>query len=406
MRTILPFALFTSLFTCLLTLVACGDTQAQSASQAPAVSFEVAFKNLQFDKRPLLLLAGPETDEHRLYVVEQVGRVTSFPNKPDVKQSQLRQVIDISDKVRSPVAGAGQHGGNEEGLLGMAFHPDFKTNHYVYLHYSAAQGQRRNILSRWTMRSDGTLDPDSEKIILEVKEPFANHNGGHIVFGPTPEEDGYLYITLGDGGSGGDPHNNAQDKSTLLGSILRIDVDHQQNNKPYAIPKDNPFVGDTHARPEIYAYGLRNAWRFSFDPETKQLWAGDVGQNKWEEIDLIKKGGNYGWNIREGLHDYRPNGRSKSNLIDPIHEYGHDTGVSVTGGYVYRGKNIPAMQGAYIFADFGRGTVWMLRYEDGKVTEHRQIGRVPGPSSFGTDHANELYVCCFDGRIRKMVPAQ
>ncbi|MFW6060824.1 MAG: PQQ-dependent sugar dehydrogenase, partial [Phycisphaeraceae bacterium] len=331
----------------LLTLIACDLSSAQPARDD--VTFEVAFENLRFDRRPLLLIPGPEADEQRLYVVEQVGRITSFPNNPDVTEDQKRLVIDISEQVRSPVRGSGRRGGNEEGLLGFAFHPDARENRRVFLHYSAADDPRRNVLSEWTLRDDGTIDPDSEKILLEVEQPWGNHNGGHIAFGP---DDGYLYITLGDGGSAGDPHNNGLNTGTLLGAILRIDVDRAENDKPYAIPEDNPFVNDPDARDEIYAYGLRNVWRFSFDPETGNLWAGDVGQNAYEEIDLIVNGGNYGWNAREGFHAFR-GGEKTDDMIDPVHEYSRGDGVSVTSGYVYRGSDVPQLRGAYIFGDYG-----------------------------------------------------
>lgn len=384
--------------------LACERSMAQTDAE---VTFEVAFENLTFEDRPLLLLPGPEADERRLYVVEQIGRITSFPNDPAVGEDQTRLVLDISEQVRSPVAGGGRRGGNEEGLLGFAFHPDVEHNRRVFLHYSAADNPRRGVISEWTLRADGTIDPESEHILLEVEQPWGNHNGGHIEFGP---DDGYLYITLGDGGSGGDPLNSGQDTSTLLGNILRIDVDHQEEGRPYAIPADNPFVDDSEARDEIYVYGLRNVWRFSFDPETGAIWAADVGQNAWEEVNVIEQpGGNYGWNIREGTHDYDPDGRSDRDLIDPIHEYPNpQDGVSITGGYVYRGEAVPAMQGAYIFGDYGHGTIWMLRYdpEAEEVTEHEEIGHVPQLPSFGLDHEGELYACSFDGQIYKMRPAE
>lgn len=389
----------------LLFLIACGNSSAQSSDDgSAAATFEPVFDGLSFVSRPLLLIPGPETDQQRLYIVEQVGRITSFPNEPNVAENQQRLVLDISEKVRNPIRGVGLRGGNEEGLLGFAFHPQVSDNQRVFLHYSA-DDPRRGVVSEWTLQSDGTVDPDSEKVLLEVEQPWSNHNGGHIEFGP----DGYLYITLGDGGSGGDPHGNGQDTSTLLGSILRIDVDHTENDKPYAIPDDNPFVDDPDARDEIYAYGLRNVWRFSFDPETGDLWAGDVGQNAWEEIDIIEKGGNYGWNAREGFHAFR-GGEKTEDMIDPVHEYDRQAGVSVTGGYVYRGDDVPELQGAYIFGDFGSGTIWMLRYdrESEEVTEHQRIGRVSQLASFGVDHDGELYICSFEGggRIYQMMPAE
>lgn len=398
--------LLTPIIVCIsiLSILASDDGRAQSEAADSPVAFEPTFEGVSFVRRPLLLIPGPETDEQRLYAVEQIGRITSFPNEPDITEDDQRIVLDIREKVRNPIRGIGLDGGNEEGLLGFAFHPQARNNQRVFLHYST-NDPRRGVISEWTLRSDGTIDPDSEQVLLEVEQPWSNHNGGHIEFGP----DGYLYITLGDGGSGGDPQNNGQNKSTLLGSILRIDVDDTENGKPYAIPDDNPFVDDPDARPEIYAYGLRNVWRFSFDPETGDLWAGDVGQNDWEEIDIIAKGGNYGWNAREGFHPFR-GGEKTDEMIDPVHEYGREAGISVTGGYVYRGSDIPEMQGAYVFGDFGTGTVWMLRYDHDReqVTEHRRIGQVPQLASFGVDHDGELYACSFQGggRIYRMVPAE
>ena len=384
--------------TCLLALVAISIGACAEAADNPEdnVAIEVAFENLRF-QRPLYITHAPGSD--RLFVVEQRGRIFSFPSETGVTPEQRRTVLDISEKVRSPHDDKGK---NEEGLLGLAFHPDFQQNHKVYLDYSAYDGRRRNIISEWRFNPEtGKIDPASERVIMEIDQPFWNHNGGHLAFGP----EGYLYITKGDGGAGGDPRDHAQNLATRLGTIMRIDVDNRDNGKPYAIPETNPFVDRENARPEIYAYGLRNVWRFAFDPKTGKLWAGDVGQNAYEEIDIIEKGGNYGWNHREGFHAFR--GRSKTpDMIDPVHDYPRSKGVSVTGGYVYRGNAIPALQGAYIFADFGTGYIWALRYDDeqGKVTEHRRIGQVPGVSSFGLGQDGEIYICSFAGQIHKLVP--
>lgn len=220
--------------------------------------------------------------------MEQRGRVVSFPNKQNVSQNDVIEVLDIQDRVEDH-----NEGHNEQGLLGMAFHPNVSENHKVYLDYNATDGPRRNVVSEWTNDpSSGKINPNSERVLMEFSQPYGNHNGGHLAFGPN----GYLYITRGDGGAGGDPKDNGQDPTTLLGAILRIDVNNSQGNKPYAIPNDNPFVNDPNKRSEIYAIGLRNVWRFSFDHKTGHLWAGDIGQNNYEEIDLIRKGGNYGWN--------------------------------------------------------------------------------------------------------------
>ena len=239
----------------------------------------------------------------------------------------------------------------------------------------------------------------SEQVILEVMQPFGNHNGGTLAFGP----DGYLYIGLGDGGSGGDPFNHGQNTSTLLGAMLRIDVSGATVNEPYRVPTDNPFVGvGAGARAEIWAFGLRNPWKFSFDPATGALWAGDVGQSDYEEVDIVERGGNYGWNVMEGLHCYPPGVQAcdQTGLEPPVLEYTHAEGCSITGGYVYRGSRLPSLAGAYVYADYCSGRIWGLRHDGTAVTEHRLIAdtdlQIP---SFGTDERGNLYVLAFDGHI-------
>ena len=238
--------------------------------------------------------------------------------------------------------------GNEEGLLGLAFSPDFSVDGRVYLYYTAGN-PRRSVLSRFQV-VDRAIDPESEHVLLEIPQPFGNHNGGQLAFGP----DGYLYVAVGDGGSRGDPQGNAQKLSTLLGSILRLDV----SGEGYVAPADNPFAAMADAHPEIYAYGLRNPWRFSFDRATGELWAADVGQDRWEEVDHIVPGGNYGWNVMEGLECFLSPDCDKSGLQMPRAVYGHDTGCSVTGGYVYRGGSMPELNGWYVYGDFCSGRVW------------------------------------------------
>lgn len=321
---------------------------------------EVAFPNLRFE-RPLYL-THPHDGTDRLVVVEQRGVVHVFENDRDVRETKT--MIDLRSKVRR------NH--NEEGLLGIAFRDD------VFLHYSASR-PRRNVLSRWKREGDALRD---ERVLLEVEQPYGNHNGGMIEFGP----DGHLYVSLGDGGDAGDPLDSGQDLGTLLGAILRVDAD----GKP---PKDNPFVGRRGARPEIWAYGLRNVWRFSFDRVTGELWAGDVGQDRWEEIDKIVRGGNYGWNRREGAHG------KVGDYIEPVVEYSHREGKSVTGGYVYRGSRIPGLYGAYLYADYESGVVWALRGR-----EARRIARGDEIASFGEDRDGEVYLCSFDGRIYRLRP--
>jgi glucose/arabinose dehydrogenase len=241
-------------------------------------------------------------------------------------------------------------------------------------------------------------DKESEEIILQFEQPYSNHNGGQLAFGP----DGYLYIAVGDGGSAGDPQGNGQNKKTLLGTILRIDIDKGSAGLTYAIPPDNPFAsGNDAARKEIFAYGLRNPWRFSFDPLGGELWAADVGQNKIEEINIIKRGGNYGWNIMEGSNCYEPpRGCNKARLELPVSEYSHLVGQSITGGYVYRGERCSVLKGWYIYADYISGRVWAMRRQAGGKTETRLLMKKNiNISSLGVDHRRELYACAFDGNI-------
>jgi glucose/arabinose dehydrogenase len=246
--------------------------------------------------------------------------------------------------------------------------------------------------------------PGSERVLLEVRQPFSNHKGGQLAFGP----DGFLYIGLGDGGSGGDPYENAQNKNVLLGKILRIDVDRPTVDRPYGIPVDNPFAAGG-GRPEIFALGLRNPWRFSFDRETGRLFAGDVGQDEVEEIDIVVKGGNYGWNRMEGTQCYQPRVNCpREGFILPVAEYRHDEGVAVTGGFVYRGKTLPALQGLYVFGDFGTSTVWTIPATAAPGLRERTL-LLPRSglelSSFGEDAQGELYLLDLRGGIYRLVPA-
>ena len=306
------------------------------------------------------------------------------------------EFLDIRDRVSDR--------GSEEGLIGMALDPHRDDQFYVY--YSAAN-PRRSVVSRFSYGSEGQpaegipADLQSELIILEVDQPYSNHNGGQIAFGP----DGYLYVGLGDGGSAGDPLGNSQDTSTLLGSILRIDVSESTLDRPYAIPPDNPFA-DGGGRPEIWAYGLRNPWRFSFDRETGDLWTGDVGQNQWEEIDLIQRGGNYGWNILEGNQCFRPSENcNREGKIPPVLEYSLDgTPCSVIGGYVYRGDAIPWLRGAYIYGDYCSGKVFGLRHQDGHVIEHKELADTGLQIvSFAEDNNGELYLLSQSEGIYRLV---
>ena len=289
--------------------------------------------------------------------------------------------MDISDRVNSS--------GNEQGLLGLAFHPDYPAQAKLYVNYTGASGQ--TVISEFDIISNNSVDTDNEIILLEIDQPFQNHNGGMIAFGP----DDNLYIATGDGGSAGDPQNNAQNRLNLLGKILRIDVINNSSGN-YAIPSDNPFAGNNDGfREEIYAYGLRNPWRFSFDSQTGALWLADVGQNQLEEINEIQPGANYGWKVMEGTSCFQSETCDQENLELPVAEYGRDLGTSVTGGYVYRGTLFPQYQGHYFYGDFATGRIWTL-----DVTV-----RNPEPvlfddtgyniSSFAIDGQNELYILDF-----------
>lgn len=354
-----------------------------------AVQTEKAFPNLRFE-RPTYI-GHHEDGSDRLFVLEQNGVVHIFENRRTIAKTTV--CLDISSKTRRR--------NNEEGLLALAVHPNVAENGYIYVHYSASN-PRRGVIARFTLDKEtlSIADPASEVLILEQEQPYGNHNGGALEFGP----DGYLYITFGDGGSAGDPKDAGQDLGTWLGKMLRIDVDREQDGKPYALPPDNPYLTWEGAMPEIWALGLRNLWRFSFDRGSGLCIGGDVGQNKWEEINIIHKGCNYGWRVREGAHAYRDSEHPLPPYIDPILEYGRRDGVSVTGGHVYRGKAVPELTGSYIYGDYGTGNVWALRHDGRKATENELICAVFSISSFGEDRDGELYMCSFDKSIYTFKP--
>ena len=341
---------------------------------------EQAYPGFSFD-RPVALVF-PDDGTGRGFVVEQAGRIIALDD-----DDEADVFLDIRDRVSDR--------GREEGLLGLALDPDFYSNGFFYLYYSAS-GPRRSVISRFTAHPDEVAaDPGSETLILEVEQPYANHNGGQIVFGP----DGYLYVGLGDGGSAGDPKGHGQSTGTLLGAILRLDVSALGATGSYAIPSDNPFVGVEGARPEIWAYGLRNPWRFSFDSETGDLWAADVGQNALEEVDLVRAGLNYGWKIMEGDECYSRSCDTRG-LELPVTVYGREDGCSITGGYVYRGSRLPSLYGAYVYGDFCSGKIWALRYDGSRVTESIQLADTRLEiSSFAEDTDGELYILDLGGEI-------
>jgi len=329
--------------------------------------------------------------------------------EPPATPGTVSIFLDISGRVAS------NPGGGEMGLLGLAFHPQYETNGYFYVNYttgaSGTPRTRATRISRFRVSraNRDQADPESEKVLLEFAQPFDNHNGGQLAFGP----DGYLYITTGDGGSGGDPLGNAQNLTTLLGKVLRININ--SGSAPYGIPPDNPFAGNTTGfKEEIFAVGLRNPWRLSFDPPTGRIWAADVGQGAWEEINVVQSGRNYGWDCREGAHVYTgpPGGPSAAcasaiNLVDPVWEYPHGAGdISITGGYVYRGPTVTSLNGRYIYADYGSGRIWALAYDGINPPLNTQIIDTPFLiSSFGLDANNELYVLQYasSGGIHRLV---
>jgi glucose/arabinose dehydrogenase len=325
----------------------------------------------------------------RLFVVEQQGLIRIVKNATVLSTPFL----DISGQVDF---------GGEKGLLGLAFHPNYNQDRRFYVNYDrVVSGQMQTVVAEFqtSTTNPDQADPASERILFTVDQPFPNHKGGQLAFGP----DGFLYIGLGDGGSAGDPHGNGQNRQTLLGKMLRIDVDHSSPGLPYAIPSDNPFMNATD-RGEIWAYGFRNPWRFSFDASTARLFVADVGQDKFEEIDIVTKGGNFGWNTMEGLHCFNPSsGCNMTGLILPITEYDHSQGDAVIGGYVYRGGAIPRLAGTYLFSDFETGTIWGLTEDtSGKWTRSQLISGGRHISSFGRDEAGELYLLDYTGTLLRI----
>ncbi len=370
----------------IVAVVAVGGFRAGAAD----VPFSPALQQVGVGFSEPLFLTHAGDGSGRIFVVEKGGTIALLKDGQRVAPAFL----DIRDRVGTR--------GFERGLLGLAFHPDYERNGFLYVNYTDGRG--RTVVERYTVSANdpNRADPSTAKLIIRIDQPFANHNGGMIAFGP----DGYLYIGMGDGGGAGDPIKAGQDRNTLLGKILRIDVN---NGDPYAIPADNPFANGGGA-PEIWSYGWRNPWRFSFDRATGDFYAGDVGQNAWEEISYEKAGSpgglNYGWNTMEGTHCFFPRTNcNRDGLVLPIAEYDHGEGISVTGGYVYRGEAFPNMVGYYFFADFGSSNVWALKQDNAGVWQMTKIMNARfAVSSFGEDEAGELYLTDFGrGQIYRLV---
>jgi glucose/arabinose dehydrogenase len=389
------------------------------AQPLPKIELVPAFPALKLD-RPVWLSEAPD-GSGRLFIIGQAGKIVIVKKGSD--GSDAKVFFDIEN--RHP------YFQNEDGLMSIAFHPGFKTNGLFYVYYNqenpADQHLKpqnypyRSVVSEFKV---SPTDPDradmsSERILLEVPQPFWNHKGGELAFGP----DGYLYLGLGDGGAGGDPFGSGQSTATLLAKMLRIDVNaretvgrgNREHELPYGIPRDNPFAQEGNGvRREIFAYGLRNPWRYSWDRQTGALWVGDVGQDLWEEVDIVTNGGNYGWSVREGMHHYKP-GPAGAQYADPVMEYthrpdlqheglfpDHSIGLCVIGGYVYRGRKFPALDGVYVYGDASLGTIWGLRYDydSHKVTAHGTLlKQFDNINSFAEDQDGEMYVLMLSGHI-------
>lgn len=362
---------------------------------APTITTQAVFANLSFTQ-PVALMQAP-ADSTRWFVVEKAGLVRVFANDQNTASASI--FLDI----RSLVNATG-----EGGLLGLAFHPNFPVTPEAFVSYTRSGAPLVSYVSRFLSTDSGqTLNAATEEVILTVDQPATNHNGGNVSFGP----DGFLYAGFGDGGGSGDPDGNGQDTNTLMGAIVRLDV---EGGSPYGIPAGNPFEANAVCTggsgvddcPEIFAWGLRNPWRFSFDTVTSKLWAGDVGQGNWEEVDVITAGGNYGWNVREGAHCFNPGTGCANSFIEPVSEYDHGLGGSITGGLVYRGTAISELAGWYLFGDFTSGRLF-------GVPEGSAAGIVPEIFaetglqivSFGQDTDGEIYVLNFVGTIHQIVDA-
>lgn len=372
---------------CLLALAACSD--GPSGGGPPAGEVSILLEQVVDGLQSPVFLTAPANDP-RLFVVEQPGRIRIVQNGSLLPTPFL----DIASRVSA---------GGERGLLSVAFHPDYAANGTFFVNFTDTRGDTR--IERFRVSADPTrADPASAELVLTVAQPFSNHNGGLVAFGP----DGKLYIGMGDGGGGGDPEETGQDPMRLLGKMLRIDVD---GARPYAIPADNPYAGRTDGQREIWATGLRNPWRFSWDRTANLLFVADVGQNRLEEINAVPAGQgglNYGWDEMEGSDCFEPaTGCSRTGKVLPVSEYTHSDGCSVTGGYVYRGQDVAALRGHYFYADFCEGWIRSFRVANGAATDARswELENVGNITSFGEDARGELYVISQSGAVHKIVAA-
>lgn len=371
---------------------------ASSLLAAPRIKITPTFEK-QNIKLPVALAIPPDGSD-RLFLVQQFGKITILPK--DRSSSEEITFLDVTDR---PLIDQQF----EEGLLGLAFHPNYAKNRKFYIYYSLQDPKHTRVSEMQTSTDDpNKADLSTERVLLEVPQPFWNHNSGNILFGP----DGYLYISIGDGGKANDPQRFSQNTFVYNGKILRIDVDARAGNRPYGLPDDNPFLNKPGHHPEIFALGLRNPWGLSFHPETNQLWAADVGQGAYEEINIITNGGNYGWSFAEATHpaNARDDQPSKDLVfIDPIHEYSREDGISITGGLHYRGTAVPALQGKYLFGDWGFGNIWALDHKNGKTTNSKIFTRPKKqekfrPTAFVEDAKGELLILSHDHKIYTIAP--
>lgn len=406
MRSFLPLVATTALV--------CLASPPSQAKEAPKTRLAKLYPELAVE-RPVSFQIAPD-DSKRRFLVEQTGKIKLLPTDESAREAKV--FLDLS-------ASIGVEKDFEEGLLGLAFHPKFGENGRFYVTFSR-QGPKRLVLAEYTVSAadPDRADPASERILLEVQEPEWNHNSGNVFFGP---KDGLLYLCCGDGGLRNGVHLLSQKLTSWCGKVLRIDVDGQGEGRAYGIPQDNPFVDTPHAAPEIWAYGLRNPWGVWIDPETDLFYLADVGQDLYEEINLIEKGGNYGWNYKEATHDFpgreslmaalgqKPGPPQDLVLIEPIHEYSRADGLSITGGYVYRGQAIPALQGTFLYGDWRFGNLWALHYDptQKKVVDNLVIERPADPANptvqptgIYPDEKGEPIYLDWRGALFRLVPAE